>query len=181
MPRACGDGDRTSAVRIMAVMLQLPDSRDLKQATPNPGRRIGTIREPKSADPPNMVCEAHVMTFPVAMLVECDTEIRTPLATKLRQRGLQIIEARSTTEAYGLAEFGRIDVVIATQTFADHDRFELRSCLRATPGPTQLPLVLLSTEGEADTTIASAIVPETCDVDELVAVLMNVVDGQPKP
>ena len=115
----------------------------------------------------------HTMTFPVAMIVECDAVVRIPLATKLRQRGLQVVEATTAAEAYGLAEFGRIDVVIATQAFADRERHELGSCLRAAPGPA-LPLVLLSGETHVDTAIASAVVPENGDVDRLVTVLGDV-------
>ena len=119
------------------------------------------------------------MTFPVAMLVEGNSHIRTPIATKLRQRGLQVVEATTAAEAYGLAEFGRIDVVVARQAFADQEQSGLGSCLRAAPGPVHLPLVLLRAEGETDTPMASAVVPESCDVDQLVAVLVDVASPPP--
>jgi CheY-like chemotaxis protein len=116
------------------------------------------------------------MTLPVAMLVQHDADVRTPLASQLRHRGLQIVEASSAAEAYGIAEFGRVDVVIITQTVADREGLELGRRLRASPGTAPLPLVLLrSTMGGAIPSVASAVLPEQCDVDELIAVLTRVV------
>ena len=118
------------------------------------------------------------MTFPVAMLVQQESDVRTPLAVQLRHRGVQVVEARSAAEAYGLAEVGRVDVVIVPQAFADEEGVQLARRLRTMPGSPNLPLVMLSTVDtptDAAVEAASAVVPATCDVDELIAVLHRVV------
>lgn len=113
------------------------------------------------------------MTFPVAMLVESDAIVRVTLAAQLRQRGVQVVEAATAAEAYGFAEFGRIDVVVATQSFVDRECHELGGCLRAAPG-SALPRVLLSANPHTSGALASAIVADGGDVDHLVAVLVTV-------
>jgi len=123
------------------------------------------------------------MTLPITMLVERDAHVRCPLASRLRQRGLQVVEAESAAEAHGLAEFGHIDVVIATQAFADQERLAPRSSrVRVRHGAALLPLVLLSADGvRADgafRTAASAVLPETCEIDELVMVLHRVANAR---
>lgn len=117
--------------------------------------------------------------LPVTLLVDEDGGVRTPLAIALRRRGLQIVEASSTDEAHGLAQFGHVDVVIATLSTHEEGGCELCGRLRSTPATAHLPVVLLST-GEASSTsdvapLAAAVVPRNEDIDGLVAVLRGAV------
>ena len=81
------------------------------------------------------------MTRTVGMLVDADPVARAPIAQQLRAHGMQVIEAGSVAEAFGLALFGRLHFVI-TLLRGLHG-LELCRRLRSTPATSALPVVLV--------------------------------------
>jgi hypothetical protein len=123
---------------------------------------------------------APMSNLPVTLLLAPDPHDRIPLATELRHRGVQVVEAASVTEACGLAEVGHVDVVVAFRISGDPGvghALDLEARLQATPGAASLPLVLLSPDAEtiaARATLSAALVlPDACEVDDLVSVLAD--------
>ena len=88
------------------------------------------------------------MTTTVGMLVHADVAARTPIAQRLRASGIQVIEAGSATEAFGLALFGRLHFVIAL--LHSVDGLELCRRLRSTLATSALPVVLVKADLSVD-------------------------------
>ncbi|WP_291981153.1 hypothetical protein [Luteitalea sp.] len=114
------------------------------------------------------------MTQPVTLLVAQQTESRVRLAGQLRERGLQVVEASSDDEACGLAEVGHVDVVVAVHLPGEDGGRHLARRLQSIAGGESLPVIVV---GGCDTSdpdgqaMPAALVADSCEVDELVAVL----------
>ena len=77
----------------------------------------------------------------VGMLVDANAAARASVAQLLRAHGMQVIEAGSASEAFGLALFGRLHFVITL--LAHVDGLELCRRLRSTLSTSALPVVLV--------------------------------------
>ena len=122
----------------------------------------------------------------VGMLVSHSAVARKPMAQLLRSHGVQVVEAGSTAEAYGLALFGQLHCVILN--LDDADGLELCRLFRTTPVTSALPVVLVvHGAGVADSDVEaagiSAVLSAQQTVDDLlVAIRRAVADaGAPEP
>lgn len=82
------------------------------------------------------------MPVTVGMLVDRDSSSRTVGAQELRAHGLAIVEAESVGEAYGLAQFGKLDLVIAK--LPEDDAVTLCRRLRTSGVSADIPIVLVN-------------------------------------
>ena len=95
------------------------------------------------------------MPIAVGLLMDHDARGRQVLADGLRRRGMQIIEACTATEAFELAQFGRLQFVVAnSDTHAD--AINLCRELRASTATAALLILLLSSEAGQAEAVATA-------------------------
>ena len=118
----------------------------------------------------------------VAMLVDDDAEARLSTAQSLREHGVQVVEARSPREAFGLALYGRLHCVVTHLPSA----VGLRLChrLRRTPTTATLPVVIVS-DGSTLSSDAvqaagvTAILPPDRTGPELLADIQQAIESAP--
>jgi CheY-like chemotaxis protein len=118
----------------------------------------------------------------VAMLVDENADARLSNAHSLRAQGVQVIEARSAREAFGLALFGRLHCVVTRLPSA----VGLRLCheLRRTPTTAALPVVLVSDGSPVSTDAVqaagvTAVLPPDRTGPELLADIQQAIESAP--
>ena len=118
------------------------------------------------------------MTTIVGMLVRHSAAARKPMAQVLRSHGVQVVEAGSAAEAYGLALFGQLHCVILD--LGDADGLELCHRFRSTPVTSALPVVLVvHGTGVADSDVraagVSAVLSAQQTIDDLLLAIRRAV------
>jgi CheY-like chemotaxis protein len=108
------------------------------------------------------------------MLVDADAAARAPIAQRLRAHGMQVIEAGSVAEAFGLALFGRLHFVV-TLLHGAHG-LELCRRLRSTPATSALPVVLVNdghavNDDELHAAGATVVLPAQRSGDDILAAI----------
>lgn len=112
------------------------------------------------------------MHVTVGMLVDRDPLSRTTGARELRAHGLAVVEAESVSEAYGLAQFGKLDLVIAR--LPEDDAVTLCRRLRTSAVSAGIPIVLVNDLDSPAAAIvrafgATAVLPGSPSPSELLA------------
>ena len=108
----------------------------------------------------------------VGMLVDQDDASRSTEAKQLRAHGLTVVEATSASDAYGLAQFGKLDFVVAR--LPEGEAVTLCRRLRTSGVSADIPIVLGSDlDSSATATVrafgATAVLPTYPSPTELLA------------
>ena len=98
------------------------------------------------------------MQIAVGLLLDPDPHGRQVVAEGLRRRGMQIVEADTAAEAFALAQFGRLQFVVANCD-ARADAIGLCRDLRASSATATLLVLLLSSEARQAEAGPNGVVP----------------------
>jgi two-component system chemotaxis response regulator CheY len=85
------------------------------------------------------------------LIVDDDTITRKFISFILRSSGFEVVTARDGIEALEMLALFDVDLMITDLNMPKMDGVELISCVRKSTGNDNLPIIMLTTEGDAET------------------------------
>lgn len=125
------------------------------------------------------------MDLPIGLVVDDDPQVRSVLAAALRRGGMQVLEAKSGTEAFSVAQLSRLAFVVTDLEMPDGGGLELCRRLRGVSLTAAVPIVVVSGSGivQGDEAVAAGcdvVLPKPCSPAELVATIRRLISETPR-